>query len=583
MNTPIEITHVVYADAIAYSRLSFDRKRVYDEAIASLSAKAFAGLDVIARVDNGDGFAIAVRGEPLPVVHAALGLAEALEAQTGVKTRFGVHTGLAYARPDLAGHESLTGPAIELAQRVMSVSSGIAVLVSRAMRDLLAAYPEFVGRIAPGSMSRTKDGAVVATYRVFLQAKKFVLLFSESDLGVPTFDGVELISPSGEFFTESVAEMLAFYDQAGWIAWAGSETVRGKFLAEEIAARIPSAVRLAGPSAADQIVTAMRALSPRKLVTEGPVPLGAEYVERHADELLQRAIRDRESVILLRGPKGFGKSSTLLRIPSWVRSLGARELFVDLGAADEATMDGIEGFYRWLVNRLVRSAPTPMDAPAWEDWIGPNSNLENAMLKIAEQGDIVVVFDGVDRLFDRPYRHDFFGLLRSWHNRRAVAMEPKWDRMSILLAYAGDAQAVLLDVNQSPFNVGRRIELEPFRPDQVAQLCAGTNADAQVIYNLASGHPQLTTMLVSREVTLEDAAVITEHVRHSPLIRQLGSQLEGSLREAIEAVMTPRKTPSPGDTWVLAGLGLVSLRPDGTAQPSNRIFAELMAAKLRGK
>ena len=33
---------------------------------------------------------------------------------------------------------------------------------------------------------------------------------------------------------------------------------------------------------------------------------------------------------------------------------------------------------------------------------------------------IVLVLDEVDRVFGRTYQYDFFGLLRSWHNARAM-------------------------------------------------------------------------------------------------------------------------------------------------------------------
>jgi hypothetical protein len=61
-------------------------------------------------------------------------------------------------------------------------------------------------------------------------------------------------------------------------------------------------------------------------------------------------------------------------------------------------------------------------------------------------------------------------MFRSWHNKRALDPHGPWARLTMAIAYATEAHLFITDLNQSPFNVGTRLTLEDFQPDQVADL-----------------------------------------------------------------------------------------------------------------
>ncbi|MBI3330029.1 MAG: AAA-like domain-containing protein [Nitrospinae bacterium] len=63
---------------------------------------------------------------------------------------------------------------------------------------------------------------------------------------------------------------------------------------------------------------------------------------------------------------------------------------------------------------------------------------------------------------------NFFGLLRHWHTKRAF--EPLWKKLNLVLAYSTDQRQAIRDPNQSPFNVGIKIELRDFSFDEVWKL-----------------------------------------------------------------------------------------------------------------
>ena len=70
--------------------------------------------------------------------------------------------------------------------------------------------------------------------------------------------------------------------------------------------------------------------------------------------------------------------------------------------------------------------------------------------------------------FDPGFRSDFFGMLRSWHNKRA--MSKLWRRFSQVLVISTEPYELIEDLNQSPFNVGQTLRLQDFTLAQVAEL-----------------------------------------------------------------------------------------------------------------
>ena len=78
--------------------------------------------------------------------------------------------------------------------------------------------------------------------------------------------------------------------------------------------------------------------------------------------------------------------------------------------------------------------------------------------------------DEADWLFSTSFADSFFALVRSWHNARALSTDSAWSRFSVVIAYATEAHLFIQDINQSPFNVGRRIDLKDFTLRQTEEL-----------------------------------------------------------------------------------------------------------------
>ena len=158
-----------------------------------------------------------------------------------------------------------------------------------------------------------------------------------------------------------------------------------------------------------------------------------------------------------------------------------------------------ERLYRTLCHSLANQLGVEVDLEAmWNPWLGPNLNMDAIVGDMLRQskGKVLWAVDEADRLFDRSYTNDFFGLLRSWHNRRALDPTGPWSKLTLAIAYATEAHLFITDLNQSPFNVGVRLSLRDFSPDEVHELgtrCGFEDREASsAVHKVTHGHPFLT-------------------------------------------------------------------------------------------
>jgi hypothetical protein len=219
------------------------------------------------------------------------------------------------------------------------------------------------------------------------------------------------------------------------------------------------------------------------------------YIERDADATVDNALDQSEGVVLVFGPRQTGKTSLLARASAKQRIKGAAVAVSDFQALGKSEVERAATLYRTLVHSFATQLGLTYE-PSWNEWIGANSNLDamvDSLLKQTE-GRVCWVMDEVDRLFGTDYSDDFFGLVRSWHNRRALEPDGPWQRMSILISYATEAHLFISDLNQSPFNVGARVSLVDFSEEQVRELGEryGLEKNAKSVYEITHGHPYLS-------------------------------------------------------------------------------------------
>ncbi len=235
----------------------------------------------------------------------------------------------------------------------------------------------------------------------------------------------------------------------------------------------------------------------------GAIPPGSKfYIARPSDDALNQALSRQDSIVLVKGGRQMGKTSLLARGLQQARNSGLTAVYTDLQKLDSANLAGIKPFYFSLARMLADTLDIDTDIEqTWRDFKPASVNFEQYLKKqvIAKvNGHLFWALDEVDRLFTTDFGSDVFGLFRSWHNERATDPETAVNRLTLIISYATEAHLFIADPNQSPFNVGTKLELRDFTVEQEEVLNqlfgAPLSSDDQIArFNaLVNGQPYLT-------------------------------------------------------------------------------------------
>lgn len=264
----------------------------------------------------------------------------------------------------------------------------------------------------------------------------------------------------------------------------------------------PAAVSLTDPAVAAEWKGApLPAADPRIVLETGTIrPSSPFYVRRKEDETAERCLAQAGSTIIVKGPRQSGKSSLLARLHALSKRDGRRSVYLDFQKFDEPQLASLGATLKTLALRIARALQTPLQpADVWDsDLLGEKESFAEFLVRAvldSSSSPVVLLLDEVDRLFDRPYRGDFFAAVRGWHNNRAT--DEAWENLHLVLAHATDPALWIENLNESPFNVGDRLRLGDFTREQVADLNARhghplhSPEEIAGLMELVGGHPYL--------------------------------------------------------------------------------------------
>jgi hypothetical protein len=312
------------------------------------------------------------------------------------------------------------------------------------------------------------------------------------------------------------------------------------------------------------------------------------YARRREDGAAENCLAQPGSTIVVKGPRQSGKSSLLARLHAQSKRAERRSVYLDFQTFDEPQLASLHAVLLTLARRIARAFKTTLQpTDLWDsDLLGEKGSFAEFLGRAVLDGassPVVLILDEVDRLFDRSYRGDFFAAVRGWHNNRAT--EESWDNLHLVLGHATDPALWIENLNESPFNVGDRLRLGDFQPDQVADLNARHGnplrgpEEVAGLMELIGGHPYLVRQALYvlaterwslarlREEAGKDTGPFGDHLR-----RHLWALLQSErLRSVVSRIARGAGCDDEGLFQRLLASGLVS----GESRSSARLRCAL--------
>lgn len=385
-------------------------------------------------------------------------------------------------------------------------------------------------------------------------------------------------------YTGPLPETLApILDPIEYVLWEGGDDT------DRVLANLKLA--LSGPSDAVKVVPRTR-LEP----VGGAVPLDSTfYVVRNTDDEFRTAISRQDSIILIKGARQMGKTSLLARGLHQARQGGGKVILTDFQKLNKDQLESAQSLFmalgEWIADQLnLEVYPDEV----WNERRGPSVNFERYLrrevLNKIEQ-PLVWAMDEVDRLFERDYASEVFGLFRSWHNERSLDPSGPWSRLTLAVAYATEAHLFISDINQSPFNVGTRLVMEDFYFEQVEDLNRRyggplrSEAETARFYRVVSGQPYLVRrglhemVMRGMDVSAFEAQADREEGFYGDHLRRMLVLLskDAVRTEELREVLRGNPCPSPEGFYRLRASGILS----GEAPREARLRCRLYESYLK--
>ncbi|MGK7874842.1 MAG: AAA-like domain-containing protein [Xenococcaceae cyanobacterium] len=332
---------------------------------------------------------------------------------------------------------------------------------------------------------------------------------------------------------------------------------------------------------------------------EGPVGLDSPfYIQRpDADYLCYQTIVQPGALIRIKAPKQMGKTSLLNRIIAHAARHNYATVYLDLGGVERGILSNLDKFLRWLCFTVGKQQKIENKLnDYWDtDILGSNDNctayFEEYLLPQINR-PLVLGLDRVDRVFRyAEVIEDFFGMLRSWHEKGKTAQI--WQQMRLVMAHSTEAY-IPLDMHQSPFNAGVAVELLEFEPEQLLHLAKvyelnWNKTQIEQLENMVGGHPYLVRLAMykvsSGKVTLEkllkdaptEAGIYNKHLmQHLEPLRQ-APQLAQALKQVVSSP-TPVEI-DPMDIYQLHSMGLVQCQ-ENYVKPRCQLYRQYFSRVL---
>jgi hypothetical protein len=299
------------------------------------------------------------------------------------------------------------------------------------------------------------------------------------------------------------------------------------------------------------------------------------YIERVVDNYCWEQIDASYAVTLfIQAPRQMGKSSLMRRMIDRAKTVHRkRSVFIDFQKFPE------EHFSREkdLLMALCVMIGEALDIPEAIDryWQERRTDIMNCSRYLSDylipqfNEPFILALDEVERMLASPFRANFFGMLRAWHNDRVY--NENFARLTLFLSSSTEPYLFIDDPHQSPFNVAEVFLLQDFSREEVATLNRRhrsilTEKQVETLMALINGHPFLirlslyllaTGKVADIETLLaratEDTGPFGDHLRHY-LLRVLQKP---ALKQALTYICRHESYEENQIFYRLKGAGLI--------------------------
>ncbi len=232
------------------------------------------------------------------------------------------------------------------------------------------------------------------------------------------------------------------------------------------------------------------------------------YVTREADSAFYQALKGGQFCYVLNS-RQMGKSSLRVRTMQRLQNEGIVCVFIDLTGMGKQDVTP-EKWYAGIVQSLVSGCQLTSKIQ-WRTWwrerrdlLSPVQRLSlfiKEVLLVEIKQNIVIFVDEIDRVLSQNFSlDDFFGLIRYFCEQRDTY--PDYKRLTFALLGVATPSDLIRDKTQTPFNIGKAIQLQGFQPHEVQPLIEGlqgkiAHPDAVIreILDWTGGQPFLTQKL----------------------------------------------------------------------------------------
>jgi WD40 repeat protein len=220
----------------------------------------------------------------------------------------------------------------------------------------------------------------------------------------------------------------------------------------------------------------MAAQAERFYIIGGTLPTYApSYIVRQADINLLQELKAGEFCYVL-NTRQIGKSSLMVRTAQKLRAEGHLVALLDLTAIGQNVT--VEAWYDGLLTLIAEQLR--MEDELEDFWrahagLGPMQRFVAAIRRIVlerREERLFLFIDEIDAVRSLPFSTDeFFTGIRECYNRRG--QDPAFERLTFCLLGVATPADLISDTRMSPFNIGRRIVLSDFTPEEILSLAPG--------------------------------------------------------------------------------------------------------------